>query len=155
MKIREAKKSDIQPIINIGNYAKEFEVSDGVVNFWPEKILSQIIESKNDFIIVAEKDKNILGFIIVNLNVNFSKAIIENIFVKENFRGNNVGRLLLDHTLNKLSKKKCSYVCALVNSESKSSINWYIKNEFSKGIKCVWLDKILLKSFLKGMIDKK
>ena len=147
MKIREIKKLDVDSILRIGNSAKEFKVSSEVVNFWPREILMKVVDDEKDFIVVAEEDKDIVGFLIVNLNLNFSKAIIENVFVKEKFRGGKVGKLLLDYALKKLQKEKCSYVCALVNSGSKNSIAWYIKQDFNKGIDCIWLDKVLLKTF--------
>ena len=76
-------------------------------------------------------------------------AIIENIFVILEYRGKNIGKLLLDNLLNQLKELKCEYVCSLVEKNSEFATEFYIKNGFSRGINCVWLDKILSNSFKK------
>ncbi len=149
MDVRKAKLSDIDEIFNLGSAVNEFEVSDEVVTFWPEKILKRCVKSKTDFIFIAEENSEIVGFVIANYNPNFSKAIIENIFVKPEFRGQNIGKKLLESLLDQLEKVNCEYVCALVESKDEPAIGFYVKNNFNRGINCVWLDKILAKSFKK------
>ncbi len=148
MIIRKAQAKDVNQLRKAGTSVKEFKVSKEVVTFWPKKVLLNIIKSRKDFILVAEENNSIIGFVIVNFNPNFGKAIIENIFVKKEFRGKNVGKQLLEKALERLRKLKCNYICALVESKNKA-IGFYLENEFNKGINCVWMDKILSKSFKK------
>jgi ribosomal protein S18 acetylase RimI-like enzyme len=147
MQIRKAKKSDIDKINKIGNNVNEFRVSEKVVTFWPRNILLDLIKSKTGLILVAEENEDVLGFVIANYNPTFRKAIIENIFVQEKYRKQDIGKRLLTSLLKQLKSIGCEYVCTLVESKSSRAIDFYIENNFKEGIECVWLDKILNKSF--------
>ena len=149
MKIRTATLQDVNEIVNIGNSVNEFQVSEEVVTFWPKSVLIDCIKGKNSPILVAEDNKQIIGFIIANYNPCFKKAVIENIFVKPAYRGQNVAKLLLTSLLKKLVSLKCEYVCSIAEESNNASVGFYIKNGFNKGINCVWLDFILNKSFKK------
>jgi len=149
MKIRLATTKDLIQILKIGESAKEFKVSKEVINFWPKKILENCIKSKTNFLIVAEESKKIVGFIIINYNLTFKKAIIENIFVKDEFRKKEVAKKMLYLGISKIRKIGCEYICALVNKKDRKSVRFYLNSNFNKGITCIWLDKILGKSFHK------
>ena len=149
MDIKTATLEDVDTIIKLGNSVNEFQVSDEVVTFWPKDILIDCIKSKNNPILVAKENKQIIGFIIANYNPSFKKAIIENIFVNPDFRGKKVGNLLLDNLLDELKELGCEYVCSITEIENNVAVKFYLNNNFSKGINCVWIDKILNKSFQK------
>jgi ribosomal protein S18 acetylase RimI-like enzyme len=87
MRTREATIKDINEIHRIASKVSEFSVSADTVNFWPKKILQNCVKSKSGLLLVAEENGKIIGFIIVNYNPTFSKAIIENIFVSPQYRG--------------------------------------------------------------------
>ncbi|MCK4635240.1 MAG: GNAT family N-acetyltransferase [Candidatus Moranbacteria bacterium] len=143
MKTRKATIKDIDKIICLGSLINEFKVNNKVVNFWPKKVLADCINSKNNPILVVENNKEIIGFIIANYNPSFKKAIIENIFVTPDNRGEGIGKLLLNDLLDLLKKLNCEYICSLVEISNDTAIDFYLKNNFDKGIKCVWLDKII------------
>lgn len=145
----QALLSDIDEISRLGNQVDEFQVSDEVVNFWPKNILQNIVKSKTDFLLVAKFDGRIIGFIIVNFNPNFSKAIIENLYVSPQYRGLGVSDLLRDSLIVQLKSVGCKYLCTLIEANSKPAINSYLRYGFNKGIDCVWLDLIIDKSFAK------
>jgi ribosomal protein S18 acetylase RimI-like enzyme len=147
--IEGAKLSDIEEIFELGNSASEFKVSDRVVNFWPKEVLRNCAKSKTDFILAAKEAGKLIGFIIAQYNPNFKKAVLENIYVKPEFRTHGVGKKLLESLLHELKERRCEYVCTLVESGSENSVGYYINNGFNRGIDCVWLDKILSKSFEK------
>jgi len=149
MEIKTATLEDIDTIIKLGNSVNEFQVNDEVVTFWSKTILVDCIKSKNNLILIARENKQIIGFIIANYNPSFKKAIIENIFVNPNFRGKEVGKLLLDNLLSKLKKLGCEYICSLTEIKNNVAVKFYLNNNFNKGINCVWIDKILDKSFKK------
>jgi ribosomal protein S18 acetylase RimI-like enzyme len=149
MEIKPATLKDVDTIIKLGNSVNEFQVSNEVVTFWPKNVLIDCIKDKNNPIFVAKENKQIIGFIIANYNSSFKKAIIENIFVDPNFRGKKIGKLLLDNLLNKLKELGCEYVCSLTQIGNDVAVKFYLENNFNKGINCVWLDKILDKSFKK------
>jgi len=151
MKIRKAVLSDVKAIFNLGKSVDEFQVSDEVVTFWPEDILKNCINSETSLLLVAEFNDQISGFIIINYNPSFKKAIIENIYVCPKFRKQGIGRQLLNSALAEIQRFGCEYVCAVVEEKNNAAIEFYTKSGFSKGIGCVWLDKILNEAF---SIDK-
>ncbi len=146
MKIRSATPSDVEEILKLGKQVNEFKVSEEVITFWPKEILLNIVKSETDLLIVAEEEK-IQGFIIINSNFIFKKATIENIFVRRRFRGKGLAEKLLSYSIEELKKKGCGYVCAMVETDNPKSLNFFEKSNFDKGINCIWMDKILEKSF--------
>ncbi|MFO7806847.1 MAG: GNAT family N-acetyltransferase [Candidatus Moraniibacteriota bacterium] len=149
MDIKDATLKDIDAIIKLGNSVNEFQVSDEVVTFWSKDVLIDCINSKNNPILVAKENKQVIGFVIANYNPSFKKAIIENIFIDSNFRGREIGKLLLGALLDKLKELGCKYVCSFTEIDNKVAVKFFLNNDFNKGINCVWIDKILDGSFKK------
>jgi L-amino acid N-acyltransferase YncA len=149
MKIRSATLRDIDEIVKMGNLVDKFQVSKEVVTFWPKSILIKCMKSKTNPILVAEENEKIIGFIIANYNPNFKKAVLENIFIRKEYRRKDTGKLLLKFALEELSKLGCEYVCALCEEKNNVAIDFCIKNGFNRGINCVWVDLILNNSFKK------
>ncbi|MFA5871261.1 MAG: GNAT family N-acetyltransferase [Parcubacteria group bacterium] len=147
MRIRKAKVDDVKKIDELGRDVSEFSVSKDTVNFWPKKILRNCIQSKSGFLFVAEENEEIVGFIIINHNPTFKKAIIENIFITPSHRNREIAKKLLKTAIEKLKSIKCEYVCALVDSQNEKAEKFYITNGLKKGKAFVWMDKILSKNF--------
>ncbi len=143
MEIKPATLEDVSEIITLGNSVNEFQVSDQVVTFWPEKVLADCIKNKQNPIFIAVENKQIVGFVIANYNPSFKKAIVENIFVDPSFRGRGIGKSLLNNLLNRLKELGCEYICSLIEIKDESGVQFYFKNGFNRGIDCVWMDKIL------------
>lgn len=147
MTIRTAKIDEISMISAIAESIPEFKVSGEAVNFWPEEVILQIIESKYDELLLAEENDEILGFIVCNFNPNFGKAIIENLYVMEEYRGKGIADKLRDQLIVRLRQNGCEYLCTFVESGSDKAIESYQRYGFDRGIDCVWLDIILEDSF--------
>ena len=149
MKIRDANSQDINSIINLGKNVEEFDTTEKVVSFWPRHIIENCINSKNDILLVAEENNKLVGFIIVQNSISFKKAVIENIFVHQDYRNKGIAQLLLHKAIDKLKELKCEYIVTLVKEDNEKSIKFYLKNKFNKGINCRWLDFILSNKFSK------
>ena len=149
MGIRNASLEDIDNIIQLCKSVNEFQVSDEVITFWSKEILTNCIQSKINPILVAEENKQIIGFIIANYNPSFKKATIENIYVNLESRAKGIGKLLLTNLLKELKKLNCEYLCSLTQSDNPKAVEFFLKNDFNKGIDCIWLDKILSDKFKK------
>lgn len=147
--IRSAQPKDIDILIKLGNDVKEFETSKEVVTFWPKSVLENCVNSEDNPILVAEDNSGIIGFLIWNYNPLFKKAIIENIFVKKEFRGKSVGSRLLKEAKSKLQNMGCEYINILTGIDY-GAVGFYIKEGFNRGIDCAWLDLILSDSFKKS-----
>lgn len=150
MQVRPAQRKDLNSIVRLGNTVSEFQVSDEVVTFWPKEIVERCIKDNQNPIIVAVQDDEIVGFIIANYNPSFKKAIIENVFVSPEYRGQKVGESLLERLVKDLRELGCEYVCTLIENQSTFAIDFYKRNGFSRGIDCAWLDRVLEESFKKA-----
>lgn len=149
MNIRLAKPKDISILIGLGSDVKEFETTKEVVTFWPRSILEDCVNSEDNPILVAEDNSEIIGFLIWNYNPLFKKAVIENIFVKKEFRGKSVGSRLLKEAKIRLLNLGCEYINGLTGIDY-GVIDFYIKEGFNRGIDCAWLDLTLSDSFKKS-----
>ena len=81
MKIRKAVMGDVSKVYELGRGLKESKVNKKTVSFWPKKTLSKIVKGKEDIFLVSEKEGEVIGYIIINYNSSFGKAVVENIFV--------------------------------------------------------------------------
>ena len=147
MKIRKAEQSDVNRIFYLGKDLETARVSKKTVAFWPKSTISKIIKGKSNIVLVAEKDKKVIGFIIINYNPSFEKAIMENIYVNES-RHQGVGTLLLETAITKLKKKGCKYICTLTKLTEKNTIKWLSHRGMEPGAKFIWSDLTLDKSFM-------
>ncbi|MFH0854778.1 MAG: GNAT family N-acetyltransferase [bacterium] len=148
MKIRKAIIADIDRIHALGSTVNEFAVSDETVIFWPKHILRNCIESKTDWLLIAEENEAIAGFVIINNSPVFKKAIIENIYVFPQLREKGVAKKLLTTALDLINSTDCEYICALMDDDK--AIKFYESNGFKKGRNFAWLDKVLSKEFSKA-----
>lgn len=151
MIIRDAEEKDIDQIYQIGKSVKEFGDSKDVTTFWPKHVLRSCIKSKTDWLIIAEENDKIFGFVVVNYSPVFKKAVVENVFVSPQHRGRDIGKKLLAEAIKKIQKTGCEYTCVIVQRDNQSAINFYLKNDFKYGFEknksFVWLERVLSKKF--------
>ena len=145
--IREAVKSDIEQIRDIGQNVPEFSVNNETINFWPQEIIKNIIHSNEAIILVAAEDAGIHGLIIANCNPAFKKVIIENIYVTPNARNSGIGEQLLSNLLSLIEKNGYEYISTLIPTGAHAASKLYTNSGFTKGETFQWLDKALSSSF--------
>lgn len=145
--IRPAQLQDIDTIYNLGISAPEFLVNENTVNFWPRDILSGAVNSDDTIVLVAELDKQVVGFIIANLSVSLRKAIIENIYVNVESRSQGIGDMLISSFLDMLGGTTVEYVIALVPLDAGQATKLYESAGFEKGETFLWLDKSISETF--------
>ncbi len=146
MKIRTAKKEDVQEVWNIGNNVSEFKTAENVVIFWPKEILENCINKEDIIFYIVEEEEKIVGFSIVNLNKSLGKAEIENIYVLPEYRKNKIGTAILDRILQELKNRKFNNVNCLADEATE----FYKKYGFTKGKMFTWMDITLSDNF-KGL----
>ena len=56
MIIKEAKINNIDEVYKLGKYVDEFNTTDEVTTFWPKHILKNCIESRTDWLLIAEEN---------------------------------------------------------------------------------------------------
>jgi len=146
MRIRIAKKEDVEQVWNIGNNVPEFKTADNVVIFWPKETLENCINKDDILFYVVEIDNKIIGFSIVNLNKSLGKAEIENIYVLPEYRKNKIGTSILDEILRELRARNYDNVNCLADEAT----DFYRRYGFTKGKDFVWMDMTLSDSFKRG-----
>ncbi len=149
MTIREATISDVDHIHKLGEVVDEFDTGDEVVTFWPKHILQNCIQSKTDWIMVADENDEILGFSICSYSPVFKKAVVENIFISPNHQKKGIGKKLLEAVLEKVRSTDCENIVIYTEEHNQAAIELYIDNGFIKGVNCVWFDMVLSEEFRK------
>ena len=143
MKIRIAKKEDVNQVWNIGNNVSEFKTAENVVIFWPKETLENCINKDDILFYVVETENKIIGFSIVNLNKSLGKAEIENIYVLPEYRKNKIGTEILDEILKELKDRKFNNVNCLAGEAEE----FYKRYGFTKGKNFTWMDIALSDKF--------
>ena len=141
--IRLANQNDVDTIWELGKNINEFETSEDIVMFWPKSILKDCINKSDVMILVAENEDKIIGFYIININLSFKKAELENMYVINEYRHKGIGKALLNRSLDKLSEIGIENVCAL----SDDAVDFLVRNGFSKGNQFYWMDLALDERF--------
>jgi GNAT superfamily N-acetyltransferase len=150
IQIRKAVSTDVDVLWRMGANVKEFEVNSETVNFWPKNFLAKAISENDCIVLVAEESENsagIHGFTIVNLNRSLGKAIIENMYVHEDMRNQGIATQLITFLVELLKQENIGYLITLIDEPDIAAEKFYTKNTFAKGIKCIWLDKIIDEQF--------
>lgn len=139
-KIREATVTDVPAIHRLGENVDEFRTSDQAPNFWPEVILLNSIGKEDVYFFVAISGTEIAGFIIANVNISLSKVLIENIFVKPDFRGQGIGSALVKKIVEVAKQDNRQFISVLTPPDDIAAIKTYKAAGFSKGETFLWLD---------------
>ncbi|HEU4914694.1 MAG TPA: GNAT family N-acetyltransferase [Candidatus Saccharimonadales bacterium] len=149
MNIRKAQLADAEAIHALGEDVSEFSVNDETVTFWPKDLLAHAVQSDDVLVFVAEDKAAIAGFLVVNYSHGLKKALIENIYVHPDMRGQGIGDQLLQKMFDLLPDMGCEYVATLVPLDASSAISLYQRSGFIRGESFLWLDKSLSDSFKK------
>ena len=143
--IRDAKHSDLDQVYRLGVNVAEFETSRNVVTFWPREILKNLV-AKNDVLFkIAEIGGEIVGFMILNLNLSLKKGELENMFVEPDFREKGIGKELLREIIAEAKNRGVEFIVGLENEATE----FLLKNGFAKGKTFTWLDLVLDNKFNK------
>lgn len=142
VEIQEIKSEDIPVVYKLGEHVDEFHTSDQAPNFWPEEVLHQCVGKTDVYFFVAVSGDEIVGFIIANINNSLSKVLIENIFVRPDFRGQGIGSRLAKKIIDRAKANRHQFIAVLTPPDDIAAIKTYEKAGFSKGEVFLWLDAI-------------
>lgn len=147
--IRETIEEDINIVFELGKNISGFEVSNDIVTFWPMQLLKNAVNKEDVIFLVMEKEKNVIGFIIMNLNYSLSKGEIEDIFIIESERNKGYGSALLKKTIDIAKNKGINYKIEYINALTNTAETFFQKNYFIKGNKFTWFSLALTDIFKK------
>ncbi len=140
MKIRKATIKDIEEIRKISN--QKALRSTGENRAPSERWLTAFIKEKQIFF-VADKNKEVYGFILGE-QVTGDLGYLWLIGVKKEFRSKGIGKLLLNEFIHECKKRKLRSIITY-GTYNKKTLNFYKKNNFFGGEKCLELKLRLIK----------
>lgn len=129
--IREMEISDIDTIYNeihlkyINKYCKNNEEEYQRHRKWYEFIINS---DSFIFFIFEDENKNFIGT--ARYALDEEQAVLS-VYIKENFRGQNLSKKLILNTIDILKNKNIKYVLAYILPENTISINLFKKLEFN------------------------
>jgi len=144
--IRKVTLEDIPIIWKMGKDVPFFETAEDIITFWPESVLNDCVDKEDVLFLVMEVENKILGFIIGNINNSLKKCEVENIFIVPEYRKQGYARILLKDLIQQLRTRGIENICAM--SEG-SVVDFYKKNNFTKGNQFYWMDLALSDRFKK------
>lgn len=124
VKIRKATMKDINEVQKMSG-ADELKNPDGKPQkkWWFEAFIKE-----KQFFYVAQADSNLVGFIVAERTVG-DCILIQDIFIKKDFRGKGVGHLLIN-TLEREAKKKKVRAFYAYSDVKKETVNFYKKLKY-------------------------
>ncbi|MBI2629423.1 GNAT family N-acetyltransferase [Candidatus Pacearchaeota archaeon] len=141
IKIRKAVIKDISKLLAIGRQIKEFKIDSKRPGFWSKKQLERWIKSKSDVILIAEENKNIIGFVFFAHHVPTGKVIFENAWIHPKYRGTGIINILTKEGVKQLKSKKANDLCSFVEIKNVRSRLFLEKNKFKRGLSFIWMYK--------------
>ena len=131
MKIRKAKKDDLKEYLKIKReslkeYSKITWCKITLTNNQIKKELVDSISSPKRFLLFIEDDK-IIGYMICSIILSELQnyGYIDDIFVYKKFRGNGLGKMLINEFIKILRKKNIKKLRLGVNIRNKKAIKMY------------------------------
>lgn len=139
--MRSMRASDIPKIIKISKDIGEFRVGLKDKGFWSKEQLTNWVRSRKDSLIVAEKNNEIIGFVMFAHHVPTGKVTFENAWVDQKLRESGIARKLVEEGIKDLRKKGATYLCGLAKKDNLASVKFLEKSKFMKGFDFSWLHR--------------
>lgn len=133
------QRSDVKLVYDIGMKAEEFAISE-TSRFWAKEQLYKWIDSKDDVLLVAEENREIIGYVTSQLHTPTGKATIENVYVDEQYRRRGTGSDLIQECLKQLEERGATYVCGMVKLKDRLTTEFLKSLGFNKGYDFVWME---------------
>lgn len=130
--------TDIEQILKLGNLLSDFELSDDEHCFWSEDTLKSCIDNPSSGLIVcALLDNQLAGFAIVQYNIVFSTATIDQLFILPKYRNLGIGKKLYNLILDNVKSNRIKEISMNVEFGNKSIIDFFEYNGFDKTMNTV------------------
>ena len=98
-----------------------------------EELFKEVLNGKFGFVLVAEKNNEILGIaIILDEEKNKTNAHLEALIIKEEYRKLHIGRTLMEEAKKKVKEDGYKYMSLKVLSNNTKALGLYEKNDFNE-----------------------
>jgi len=128
--IREASIDDVNGIIEV---LKTIYLQDEA---WARKALEKLLATENYVILVAELDREIVGFIdyyvLPSVWEKWNEATINYLFIHKDYQGRGIGSKLLKEVIKQTDKMEIMELHVGTEKENKRAIRLYKKHGFLK-----------------------
>lgn len=125
MKNIDIEKMTIEDVLKI-----EEKFEEKFDDFWNINILKSELNNNNSLYFVAKNENEVLGFIGIFINVDFSE--ITNIVVRKDFRKLGIGKMLLEKIIEETKRNNKEFIYLEVNENNINAINLYKKYKFEE-----------------------
>jgi ribosomal protein S18 acetylase RimI-like enzyme len=127
---RRAEKADCEEILGMVKELAEFEKAAEMVENSANKMMEEGFGSVPAFTaFVAQAGEKLVGFALCYYRYSTWKGkvlYLEDLFVKENWRGNGVGKKLIENCLHMAREEGLPYLCLQVLDWNKKAIDFYM-----------------------------
>ena len=128
--VREASIDDVNGIIEV---LKTIYLQDEA---WARKALEKLLATENYVILVAELDREIVGFIdyyvLPSVWEKWNEATINYLFIHKDYQGRGIGSKLLKEVIKQTDKMEIMELHVGTEKENKRAIRLYKKHGFLK-----------------------
>lgn len=108
--------------------------------FNTKEIKDWIRKPKDKFVLVAEENSKIIGFLLARMVTKYW-CVIEAIVVEKKFRRTGIGTRLLEELYKRLKKYDVQIIQAFVRADLKEPQNFWRCRGFKARKKFIWFDK--------------
>lgn len=129
LKIRETNEKDCELILSLIKEIAEYEKMSNQVIATEETLLEYIFKNNRAEVVILELDKNPIGYALFFYNfstfVGRSGLYLEDIFIKNEFRGRGIGKEVFKFLAKKAREEGCKRMEWVCLDWNEPSINFY------------------------------
>lgn len=134
MIIRKGKITDLEKVHYFLNNIKEirdFEEGEEYPISWVKNLLTS---KKDNIVLIAENERGeLIGFLISLLLCGVKEAVLNNLYIEENYRKKGIATMLLNKYEDELKKRKFIFSMSLVKTNNMKMQSFNEKNGYKKG----------------------
>jgi ribosomal protein S18 acetylase RimI-like enzyme len=144
MIIRKAEKRDYAAIMAL---YQQLQPDDPVVEERKGRpVFENIIESGNNFLLIAETDNSVVSSCYLNIIPNLTRnvhpyAVIENVITDQYYRNRGIGKAIMRHAIKQAWEAGCYKVMLLTGRKEESTLEFYRSCGLESGLKMAFIAK--------------
>lgn len=143
IKIRRGRHNDFKELFKILNETPELQTDEKGKSYSKEWIMDSLTDKKRNLVIIAERNKKLIGLLVAELWEKKKSSFLVNIFVKKDYRGRGIATILIKKYEKICRKYKIIHILGLVLITNKKMQKFMGKYNYKKGNKFYVYEKKL------------